>query len=170
MAGTKTGTKVVPKGSVVLSREEFGRLTGFQKARHVMGRGGYIAQRVDQSSGLVSAAIGGIIYFFSQSESIQKIEMFKKNWWLLGLIVTALGFILHRRGNAHGRTLMITGAIILVAAYRQHDAEVKAKEAQGGPPFETKGPTYTMSDGRVTQRDAANDFADTIFEDQRRAA
>lgn len=64
--------------------------------------------------GIASLLIGGIAGFVMNTEMVRQSEWLQKHWYALPIAMLLVGYMLARRGNPHGKTLMALGGYMFM--------------------------------------------------------
>lgn len=114
------------------------------------------AETVSPAKGAaMNAGVGALIAFIATMEDIKKSELFRKNWWLLPVMIMGIGYWLKRKGNAHASSIVAAGAVMFVVEWRKQpkdEPQAQAPAPQQKPQtsgFQDTGALYPSYPGTV---------------------
>jgi len=172
----KLGRKARAEGFQKAEKEGWGALKQGKAKEGVLGLGGTYAPL------LQSAVLGAATYALMTSEWFGQMEVFKKNWYLKGVAMLLVGYLLYRQGHqVWGQALVSVGALILVKDWKDRPKTKADGTAEG---VDEEAGYYDWNRGRGDWREerehearrlaegrwerGADRLADVVFEREHR--
>lgn len=81
--------------------------------------------------GITSLLVGGIAGFLLNTEMVKQSEWLRKHWYALPIAMLLVGYMLARRRNPHGKTLMALGAYLFMNNFMNRPKEEESPDVQG---------------------------------------
>lgn len=79
-------------------------------------------------SPLMVLGAAGVGWWLLQSGTLNKMSIFRDNWWLKGAVLIIIGWYLWRKQNQYAQIVLALGVVQLIDSYK---ARPKAKETAG---------------------------------------
>ena len=128
--------------TVVVTKSFLAKLLGKQGSR----RRRTLAAVGQDKWGITSIAIGGLTAVVSSMDAVKKSEFLRRNFWVVPLLLIIVGYLLHRKGNKNGSSLIALGVFLGVQGFQNRPkAEDKKDQATDKSAQETSGPDWTWS-------------------------
>jgi hypothetical protein len=88
------------------------------------GEAAFLTLKKNKSPLMVLGA-AGVGWWLLQSETLNKMSIFKDNWWLKGAVLIIIGWYLWRKQNQYAQIVLALGVVQLIDSYK---ARPKSKE------------------------------------------
>ena len=92
--------------------------------------------------GLISVVVGGLAGFLMNTDMVKKSDWLKKNWYALPIALLLVGYVLAKRRNPHGKTLMALGGYLFVNGFQNQPPEVAKPDKKPFAPGEAGSPWW----------------------------
>ncbi len=114
---------------VTMTESHYKKLEREAKAAREAGLNGEAAWLTlkKNKSPLMVLGAAGIGWWLLQSETVNKMSVFKDNWWLKGAILIITGWYLWRKQNQYAQIVLALGVVQLIDSYKARPKE-KTKE------------------------------------------
>jgi len=113
------------------------------------GEAAWLTLKKNKSPFLVLGA-AGVGWWLLQSDTFNKISVFKDHWWLKGAVLIIVGWALWKKQNPYAQIVLALGMVALVDGYKTRPKEKDGKAAgkEAGDPYETGWDRDTGWEGR----------------------
>lgn len=84
------------------------------------------------SRGILSLLVGGLAGFMMNTKMVKESEWLREHWYALPIALLLIGYMLTRRRNPHGKTLMALGGYLFMNGFMNKPKEAKKKADTAG--------------------------------------
>lgn len=81
--------------------------------------------------GMTSLVVGGLAGFLFNTQMVKESDWLKRHWYALPIALLLVGYLLAKRGNAYGKTLMGLGAYMFMNNFMNQPKEGQQDTAGG---------------------------------------
>lgn len=83
------------------------------------------------SRGILSLIVGGLAGFMMNTKMVKESEWLREHWYALPIALLLIGYMLTRRRNPHGKTLMALGGYLFMNNFMNKPKDEKKEETAG---------------------------------------
>ncbi|HZX00741.1 MAG TPA: hypothetical protein VFF45_00710 [Bacilli bacterium] len=84
--------------------------------------------------GIVSLLVGGLAGFLINTEMVKESDWLKRHWYALPIALLLVGYMLWKRRNPHGKTMMALGGFLFMQGFMNRPKKEEGENKETGAP------------------------------------